>query len=177
MFVGYVRVSSETDRQNFDLQRDALIAVGVDYMALLFVGVACVAQTHDLGGQLASRLWVAALTATMIAIMCWSRGIYSHANNSFTRFQPALLTLAWLEGCGIALLAAQAVVMLSALHADQWTWSNLAPASSPLNLIIAELATLLSSRYLTSSLATKNVTAHRADNSGAMSRHILGCKA
>ena len=30
MFVGYVRVSSETDRQNFDLQRDALIAVGVD---------------------------------------------------------------------------------------------------------------------------------------------------
>jgi DNA invertase Pin-like site-specific DNA recombinase len=30
MFVGYVRVSSETDRQNSDLQRDALIAVGVD---------------------------------------------------------------------------------------------------------------------------------------------------
>ena len=30
MLVGYVRVSSETDRQNFDLQRDALIAVGVD---------------------------------------------------------------------------------------------------------------------------------------------------
>ena len=30
MLVGYIRVSSETDRQNFDLQRDALIAVGVD---------------------------------------------------------------------------------------------------------------------------------------------------
>ena len=30
MFVGYVRVSSESDRQNSDLQRDALIAVGVD---------------------------------------------------------------------------------------------------------------------------------------------------
>lgn len=30
MFVGYVRVSSETDRQNFDLQRDALLAAGVD---------------------------------------------------------------------------------------------------------------------------------------------------
>jgi DNA invertase Pin-like site-specific DNA recombinase len=30
MLVGYVRVSSETDRQNSDLQRDALIAVGVD---------------------------------------------------------------------------------------------------------------------------------------------------
>ena len=30
MFVGYVRVSSETDRQNSDLQRDALLAAGVD---------------------------------------------------------------------------------------------------------------------------------------------------
>ncbi|MEO8127782.1 MAG: recombinase family protein [Bryobacteraceae bacterium] len=30
MLVGYVRVSSETDRQNSDLQRDALIAAGVD---------------------------------------------------------------------------------------------------------------------------------------------------
>ena len=30
MFVGYVRVSSETDRQNFDLQRDALISGGGD---------------------------------------------------------------------------------------------------------------------------------------------------
>ena len=30
MFVGYVRVSSETDRQSFDLQRDALLAAGVD---------------------------------------------------------------------------------------------------------------------------------------------------
>lgn len=30
MLVGYVRVSSETDRQNSDLQRDALLAVGVD---------------------------------------------------------------------------------------------------------------------------------------------------
>jgi len=30
MLVGYIRVSSETDRQNCDLQRDALLAVGVD---------------------------------------------------------------------------------------------------------------------------------------------------
>jgi DNA invertase Pin-like site-specific DNA recombinase len=30
MFVGYVRVSSETDRQNSDLQRDAMLAAGVD---------------------------------------------------------------------------------------------------------------------------------------------------
>jgi DNA invertase Pin-like site-specific DNA recombinase len=30
MFVGYVRVSSETDRQNSDLQNDALLAAGVD---------------------------------------------------------------------------------------------------------------------------------------------------
>ena len=30
MFVGYMRVSSESDRQNTDLQRDALLAVGVD---------------------------------------------------------------------------------------------------------------------------------------------------
>ena len=30
MFVGYVRVSSETERQNSDLQRDALLAAGVD---------------------------------------------------------------------------------------------------------------------------------------------------
>ncbi len=30
MFVGYVRVSSETDRQNSDLQRDALLAAGID---------------------------------------------------------------------------------------------------------------------------------------------------
>jgi len=30
MFVGYVRVSSETDRQNSDLQRDALLGAGVD---------------------------------------------------------------------------------------------------------------------------------------------------
>ena len=29
MFVGYVRVSSESDRQNSDLQRDGLISVGV----------------------------------------------------------------------------------------------------------------------------------------------------
>ena len=30
MLVGYMRVSSETDRQNTDLQRDALLAAGVD---------------------------------------------------------------------------------------------------------------------------------------------------
>ena len=30
MFVGYMRVSSESDRQNTDLQRDALLAAGVD---------------------------------------------------------------------------------------------------------------------------------------------------
>ncbi|HYW43334.1 MAG TPA: recombinase family protein [Bryobacteraceae bacterium] len=30
MFVGYVRLSSETDRQNSDLQRDALLAAGID---------------------------------------------------------------------------------------------------------------------------------------------------
>jgi len=30
MFVGYVRVSSENDRQNSDLQRDALLVAGVD---------------------------------------------------------------------------------------------------------------------------------------------------
>ncbi len=30
MLVGYMRVSSETDRQNTDLQRDALLATGVD---------------------------------------------------------------------------------------------------------------------------------------------------
>ena len=30
MLVGYMRVSSETDRQTTDLQRDALVAAGVD---------------------------------------------------------------------------------------------------------------------------------------------------
>ena len=30
MFIGYMRVSSENDRQNTDLQKDALIQVGVD---------------------------------------------------------------------------------------------------------------------------------------------------
>ena len=30
MLVGYMRVSSDSDRQNTDLQRDALLAVGVD---------------------------------------------------------------------------------------------------------------------------------------------------
>lgn len=30
MYVGYMRVSSDTDRQNTDLQRDALLAAGVD---------------------------------------------------------------------------------------------------------------------------------------------------
>lgn len=30
MLVGYMRVSSESDRQSTDLQRDALLAVGVD---------------------------------------------------------------------------------------------------------------------------------------------------
>ena len=30
MFVGYMRVSSDSDRQNTDLQRDALLAAGVD---------------------------------------------------------------------------------------------------------------------------------------------------
>ena len=30
MLVGYMRVSSESDRQNTDLQRDALLAAGVD---------------------------------------------------------------------------------------------------------------------------------------------------
>ena len=30
MLVGYMRVSSETDRQTTDLQRDALLAAGVD---------------------------------------------------------------------------------------------------------------------------------------------------
>lgn len=30
MLVGYMRVSSDSDRQNTDLQRDALLAAGVD---------------------------------------------------------------------------------------------------------------------------------------------------
>jgi DNA invertase Pin-like site-specific DNA recombinase len=30
MFVGYMRVSSDSDRQNTSLQRDALLAAGVD---------------------------------------------------------------------------------------------------------------------------------------------------
>lgn len=30
MLVGYMRVSSESDRQNTDLQRDALLKAGVD---------------------------------------------------------------------------------------------------------------------------------------------------
>jgi hypothetical protein len=30
MLVGYMRVSSDTDRQTTDLQRDALMAAGVD---------------------------------------------------------------------------------------------------------------------------------------------------
>jgi DNA invertase Pin-like site-specific DNA recombinase len=30
MLVGYMRVSSDTDRQTTDLQRDALLAAGVD---------------------------------------------------------------------------------------------------------------------------------------------------
>lgn len=30
MFVGYMRVSSDSDRQSTDLQRDALLAVGID---------------------------------------------------------------------------------------------------------------------------------------------------
>lgn len=30
MMVGYMRVSSESDRQHTDLQRDALLAAGVD---------------------------------------------------------------------------------------------------------------------------------------------------
>jgi DNA invertase Pin-like site-specific DNA recombinase len=30
MLVGYMRVSSESDRQTTDLQRDALLAAGVD---------------------------------------------------------------------------------------------------------------------------------------------------
>jgi hypothetical protein len=30
MLIGYMRVSSDTDRQNTDLQRDALLTVGVD---------------------------------------------------------------------------------------------------------------------------------------------------
>ena len=30
MLIGYMRVSSDTDRQNTDLQRDALQAAGID---------------------------------------------------------------------------------------------------------------------------------------------------
>lgn len=30
MLIGYMRVSSDTDRQTTDLQRDALLAAGVD---------------------------------------------------------------------------------------------------------------------------------------------------
>lgn len=30
MFVGYMRVSSDSDRQSTDLQRDALLAAGID---------------------------------------------------------------------------------------------------------------------------------------------------
>ncbi|MFT6106914.1 MAG: DNA invertase Pin-like site-specific DNA recombinase, partial [Rickettsiales bacterium] len=30
MLIGYMRVSSETDRQNTDLQKDALLKAGID---------------------------------------------------------------------------------------------------------------------------------------------------
>ncbi len=30
MLIGYMRVSSDSDRQNTDLQRDALLAAGID---------------------------------------------------------------------------------------------------------------------------------------------------
>lgn len=34
MLIGYMRVSSDTDRQNTDLQSDALLAVGIDQQHL-----------------------------------------------------------------------------------------------------------------------------------------------
>jgi hypothetical protein len=35
MLIGYLRISSESDRQSTDLQRDALLAAGVDARHLL----------------------------------------------------------------------------------------------------------------------------------------------
>jgi DNA invertase Pin-like site-specific DNA recombinase len=40
MLVGYMRVSTDTDKQVLDLQRDALIAAGVDNLTGDYVGEA-----------------------------------------------------------------------------------------------------------------------------------------
>ena len=47
MLVGYMRVSSDSDRQSTNLQRDALLAVGVDARHLF--------EDHASGGRLRKR--------------------------------------------------------------------------------------------------------------------------
>jgi DNA invertase Pin-like site-specific DNA recombinase len=47
MLVGYMRVSTDNDRQVLDLQRDALVAAGVDERHLLRIGSAAAVEIEQ----------------------------------------------------------------------------------------------------------------------------------
>jgi len=69
MLVGYMRVSSDSDRQTTDLQRDALLAAGIDERHLFEERSVCsvTANTRQDGIELleiASRLHVRVSTVT-----------------------------------------------------------------------------------------------------------------
>ena len=68
MLVGYMRVSTDSDRQVLDLQRDALLAAGVDERHLFEVGPAAAGVT----GQAWPRRWPSSDRA-----IAWSSGSWT----------------------------------------------------------------------------------------------------
>jgi len=65
MLVGYMRVSSDSDRQSTNLQRDALLAVGVDARHLF--------EDHASGAK-DDRAGLARRSNSFALATCWSCG-------------------------------------------------------------------------------------------------------
>jgi hypothetical protein len=64
MLVGYMRVSTESNRQVLDLQRDALLAAGVDERHLF--------EDRASGSRTAAPAWERRLPSPALAIAWWS---------------------------------------------------------------------------------------------------------
>ena len=65
MLVGYMRVSTDGDRQTFDLQRDALLAAGVDER--------CLFEDRSAAAAASARAWPRRSPLSSPAI-AWSYG-------------------------------------------------------------------------------------------------------
>ena len=88
MLVGYIRVSSDSDRQTTDLQRDALLSAGVDsrHLTNLAAGDTSVGSTPKSGIRLISRPAEASARPGPPSPGCWRVPFVVNSHGVMSRF-------------------------------------------------------------------------------------------